>query len=48
VLDPPTGGEAGRRAVASVLAALLPRGEAAMLELAAAGERVLALWTGDI
>jgi protease-4 len=50
-LDPPTEGEAGRRAAHALLGALLaplPRGERALIELATAGERVVALFTGFI
>ena len=48
LLDPPTEGEAGRRAAWAILSALVPDGERALAMLAATGERVLALWTGSI
>jgi protease-4 len=57
LLDPPSGarpaagdvgGEAGRRAVSALLGAFLPEGERTLVELAAAGERVLALFTGAL
>lgn len=46
VLHPPAEGEAGRRVVSELLAALVPDPERVLLQLAATGERVLALWTG--
>ncbi len=46
IMEPPTEGEAGRRAASAMLASFLPMPERIMLELAASGERVLALWTG--
>jgi protease-4 len=46
LLTPPLEGEGGRRAASALLSALLPMPERAMVELAATGERVLALWTG--
>jgi protease-4 len=46
LLAPPLEGEGGRRAASALLASLLPMPERAMVELAATGERVLALWTG--
>lgn len=47
LLDPPTAGEAGRRAIDAVLSAVLSEGERALFALAASGERVAALWTGE-
>jgi protease-4 len=46
LLATPLEGEGGRRAASALLASLLPMPERAMVELAATGERVLALWTG--
>lgn len=48
LLDPPSTGEAGRKAAHALLGALLPAPERAMVLLAATGERVLALFTGSI
>ena len=46
IMEPPMEGEAGRRAASAMLASLLPTPERIVVELAASGERVLALWTG--
>jgi len=46
ILEPPTDGEAGRRAASALLGLLAPGSDHAILSLAASGERVLALWTG--
>jgi protease-4 len=46
IMHPPTDGEAGRRAASALLSALLPMPERTIVELAATGDRVLALWTG--
>ncbi|HEY8074067.1 MAG TPA: signal peptide peptidase SppA, partial [Labilithrix sp.] len=46
--DAPTEGEAGRRAAAELLTALLPDRDRALALLAASGERILALWLGSI
>jgi len=46
ILEPPTEGEAGRRAASAMLSALLPTPERLIVELAATGDRVLTLWTG--
>jgi protease-4 len=46
IMDPPSEGEAGRRAASAMLAALLPAPERVVVELAATGDRVLALWMG--
>jgi protease IV len=46
IMEPPTDGEAGRRAATAMLASLLPMPERMMVELAGSGERVLAVWTG--
>ena len=48
IMQPPTEGEAGRRAAGALLSALLPTPERVMVELAATGDRVLTLWTGEI
>jgi protease-4 len=46
--DAPTGGEAGRRVAAALVAMLLPDRDRALALLAASGERILALWLGSI
>jgi len=46
IMEPPAEGEAGRRAASALLGALLPGPESVIVELAATGDRVLALWTG--
>jgi protease-4 len=46
LMEPPVEGEAGRRAASAILAALLPMPERVVVELAANGDRVLALWMG--
>ncbi|CAN5924752.1 signal peptide peptidase SppA [soil metagenome] len=46
IMEPPNEGEAGRRAASALLASILPLPERTMLQLAASGEHVLALWTG--
>jgi protease-4 len=46
ILEPPLEGEAGRRAASAILSALLPTPERVLVELAATGDRVLALWMG--
>ena len=46
IMEPPAEGEAGRRAASALLSALLPSSERVIVELAATGDRVLALWTG--
>lgn len=48
LMDPPSKGDAGRKATHALLDALLPAPERAMVLLAATGERVLALFTGSI
>ena len=48
IMQPPTEGEAGRRAASSLLSALLPMPERVMVELSLTGERVLTLWTSDM
>jgi protease-4 len=47
IVTPPSEGEAGRRAASAILAAFLPAPERVIVELAATGDRVLALWTGE-
>jgi protease-4 len=47
ILHPPAEGETGKRAASEILAALLPAPERVLVQLAATGERVLALWTGS-
>ena len=42
----PADGESGRRAASALLATFLPMPERVIVELAATGDRVLALWTG--
>ncbi|MBX3186172.1 MAG: signal peptide peptidase SppA [Labilithrix sp.] len=46
ILEVPAEGEGARRAASALLAALLPAPERILVQLAATGERVLALWTG--
>lgn len=46
LMEPPSEGEAGRRAASAMLSALLPTPERLIVELAATGDRVLTLWTG--
>jgi protease-4 len=46
IMEPPAEGEAGRRAASLMLGSLLPAPERMIVELAAMGDRVLALWTG--
>lgn len=46
LMHPPADLEGGRRAASAILAAVLPTPERLIVELAASGERVLALWTG--
>jgi protease-4 len=48
IMQPPTEGEAGRRAASALLSALLPMPERALFELGTSGERVLALWSSDL
>ena len=48
IMQPPTEGEAGRRAASMLLSSFLPMPERVMMELAATGDRVLALWMGEI
>jgi protease-4 len=48
IMQPPTEGEAGRRAASALLGALLPTSERVLVELAASGDRVLALWSNDL
>ena len=48
ILRPPTEGEAGRRAASALLSAVLPPPERILVELAAMGDRVLALWSSDL
>jgi protease-4 len=45
-VEPPTDGEAGRRAARAFLSSILPEPERIVVELVAHGERVLALWQG--
>ena len=46
IMEPPNEGEAGRRAASALLTSILPLPERIFVQLAASGERVLALWTG--
>lgn len=46
ILETPSEGEAGRRAASALLASILPMPERVIVELAATGDRVLALWMG--
>jgi ClpP class serine protease len=46
LMEPPAEGEAGRRAASALLGVFLPGPERLIVELAATGDRVLALWTG--
>jgi len=48
IMQPPTEGEAGRRAASALLSALLPTQERVIVELAATGDRVLTLWSSDL
>jgi len=48
VLEAPTDGDAGRRAASALLASILPEPQRVVVELVARGERVLALWQGDV
>jgi protease IV len=48
IMQPPTEGEAGRRAASALLSALLPMPERVIVELGATGDRVLTLWTGEV
>jgi protease-4 len=48
IMRQPTEGEAGRRAASALLSALLPMPERVIVELAATGDRVLALFTSDL
>ena len=46
IMEPPSEGEAGRKAASALLSSILPMPERLLVQLAASGERVLALWTG--
>ena len=48
ILQPPSDGEAGRRAASALLSALLPGTDRVIVELAASGDRVLTLWSSDL
>ena len=48
IMEPPNEGEAGRRAASALLSSILPLPERIFVQLAASGERVLALWTDTI
>jgi protease IV len=47
IMQPPTEGEAGRRAASALLSALLPTPQRIIVELSASGDRVLTLWSSD-